>query len=81
MNTLKINPKLGGLVLILALIAIWIAIFMSIYFLQPTLAQKTLLVTIGAVSTEVIFYAGAMLFGISAFKKIRSKFRLWNRGV
>jgi hypothetical protein len=78
MKTFKANPKLFGLVLTIALIAIWIAVFMSIFILQPTLAQKTVIVTMGAVSTEVIFYAGAMLFGISAFKKIRSKFRLWN---
>lgn len=78
MNTLKANPKLFGLILTVALVAIWVAVFGSIFFLQPSLAQKTLIVTAGAVSTEVIFYAGAMLFGITAFKKIRSKFRLWN---
>lgn len=78
MKTFKANPKLLGLVLTVALIAIWIAVFASIFILQPTLAQKTLIVTMGAVSTEVIFYTGAMLFGISAFKTIRRKFRLWN---
>lgn len=78
MKTFKANLKLFGLMLTVALLAIWIAVFASIFLLQPTLAQKTLIVTIGAVSTEVIFYTGAMLFGITAFKKIRSKFRLWN---
>ena len=78
MKTIKANPKLVALSLGLALVAIWTAAFMAIFLLHPTLAQKTVIVTIGAASTEAIFYAGAVLFGISAFKNLRRKFRVWN---
>lgn len=71
----KFNPRTLLAIAIGLLIVVWAAVFGSLVMFQPDLRTKALILGAGAVATELLFYLGAGVFGITAFKKIRDKLR------
>jgi hypothetical protein len=54
----------------------WIGVAASLWLLEPSLAQWTLIVTAAALASEGAIWVGAVLLGIEAFARLRAKFRL-----
>jgi cytochrome c biogenesis protein CcdA len=64
-----------GLALVFAICA-WIAVVIG-YFMQPSLAVWTILVTIAAISLEVLMWTAAGVFGWSFLAKRRATMQRW----
>jgi hypothetical protein len=58
-----------GLVSIVALT--WLGVFVALRFFEPSLAQKTLIITVAAVISEVALWIGAAVLGITALNRFR----------
>ena len=54
----------------------WIGAALAWLLLEPSLAQWTLIVTAVALATEAALWAGAVLLGVEAIARLRSRLRL-----
>lgn len=59
----------GGLVALVLLT--WVAAFAAIRLFDPTIAQKTLIVTCAAIVSEVAMWIGVAILGITALDRFR----------
>ena len=61
---------------VIALVVLaWLGVGAALMFLEPTLAQWTLIVTAAAVATEAALWIGAVLLGIEAIGRLRARLR------
>ena len=67
-NTKK---KLLASTLVGTVILSWVGVVIAVRLLDPSISQKTLIVTIAAIISEVALWIGVALLGITALDKFR----------
>lgn len=72
---MKSRKTLLGAGLLGLVILTWVAIFSARFLFDPTVPQWVMLVTVGAIVTEVALWVGVALLGLTAL----NRFRIWER--
>ncbi|MEX0341879.1 MAG: hypothetical protein AB3N06_04775 [Erythrobacter sp.] len=68
---LKTKKKLTAAMLVAAVLLTWIGAIAAIQLLDPTIAQKTIILTFAAIVSEVALWIGVALLGITALDRFR----------
>ncbi len=71
------NKKLIAVALLGLVVLVWAGAAAALFLFEPSIAQWTLIVTAAALATEGAMWVGAVLLGIEAIRRVRS--RLWMR--
>ena len=68
---LTTKKKLVAGVLVGIVILAWVSVFAALKLFDPSVAQKTLIITTAAIISEVALWIGVALLGITALDKFR----------
>ena len=72
---LKSKKLLFGAGLLAIVVLYWTGAVLALLLLKPTVAQWTLIVTTGAILSEIAMWIGVALLGFTAL----NQFRIWTR--
>ncbi len=68
---LNTKKKLLAGTLVGTVILTWVGVVIALRLFDPSMAQKTLIVTVAAIISEVALWIGVALLGITALDKFR----------
>ena len=68
---LNTKTKLLAGTLVGTVILTWVGVVIALRLFDPSLAQKTLIVTVAAIISEVALWIGVALLGMTALDKFR----------